>query len=83
MSSGETCAVRVMKRRMCVKLEVLGVATTGYAKDILKDVLHADVALVETVAHTESALKFYEDPHVIVDVGGQDIKIIIPCTTAG
>jgi predicted CoA-substrate-specific enzyme activase len=59
------------------RLEVLGVATTGYAKDILKDVLTADVALVETVAHTESALKFYEDPHVIVDVGGQDIKIII------
>ena len=59
------------------KLEILGVATTGYAKDILKDVLHADVALVETVAHTESALKFYDDPHVIVDVGGQDIKIII------
>ncbi|HEX8763784.1 MAG TPA: BadF/BadG/BcrA/BcrD ATPase family protein, partial [Candidatus Acidoferrum sp.] len=59
------------------KLEVLGVATTGYAKDILNDVLKADVALVETVAHTESALKFYEDPHVIVDVGGQDIKIII------
>src|SRR5580693_5109398 len=59
------------------KLEVLGVATTGYAKDILKDVLHADVALVETVAHTESALKFYEDPHVIVDVGGQDIKLIV------
>ena len=59
------------------KLKVLGVATTGYAKDILKDVLKADVALVETVAHTESALKFYEDPHVIVDVGGQDIKIII------
>src|SRR6266436_3309306 len=58
-------------------LEVLGVGTTGYAKDILKDVLNADVALVETVAHTESALKFYEDPHVIVDVGGQDIKIII------
>src|ERR1700723_1306835 len=59
------------------KLEVLGVGTTGYAKDILKDVLHADVALVETVAHTESALKFYDDPHVIIDVGGQDIKLIV------
>jgi predicted CoA-substrate-specific enzyme activase len=58
-------------------LEVLGVGTTGYAKDILKDVLNADVALVETVAHTESALKFYDDPHVIVDVGGQDIKLIV------
>jgi predicted CoA-substrate-specific enzyme activase len=59
------------------QLEVLGVGTTGYAKDILKEVLHADVALVETVAHTESAMRFYDDPHVIVDVGGQDIKLII------
>jgi predicted CoA-substrate-specific enzyme activase len=58
-------------------LKVLGVGTTGYAKDILRDVLNADVALVETVAHTESALKFYQDPHVIVDVGGQDIKLIV------
>src|SRR6202522_4040844 len=58
-------------------LDVLGVGTTGYAKDILKDVLNADVALVETVAHTESALKFYDDPHVIIDVGGQDIKLIV------
>ena len=69
--------LRSQVEKQSAKLEVLGVATTGYAKDILKDVLKADVALVETVAHTESALKFYEDPHVIVDVGGQDIKIII------
>jgi predicted CoA-substrate-specific enzyme activase len=70
-------SLRGQVEKQNAKLEVLGVATTGYAKDILKDVLNADVALVETVAHTESALKFYEDPHVIVDVGGQDIKIII------
>ncbi len=59
------------------RLEVLGVGTTGYAKDILKDTLEADVALVETVAHTESALQFYKDVDVICDVGGQDIKLII------
>ncbi len=58
-------------------IEVLGVGTTGYAKDVLKDVLAADAALVETVAHTESAVKYYKDPHVIVDVGGQDIKLIV------
>jgi activator of 2-hydroxyglutaryl-CoA dehydratase/predicted nucleotide-binding protein (sugar kinase/HSP70/actin superfamily) len=58
-------------------LEVLGVGTTGYAKDVLKDVLAADAAIVETVAHTESAVKYYKDPHVIVDVGGQDIKLIV------
>lgn len=58
-------------------LKVLGIGTTGYAKDILKDTLGADVALVETVAHTESALAFYPDTDVICDVGGQDIKLII------
>jgi activator of 2-hydroxyglutaryl-CoA dehydratase/predicted nucleotide-binding protein (sugar kinase/HSP70/actin superfamily) len=58
-------------------LEVLGVGTTGYAKDILRDVLKADAALVETVAHTESAVRYYSNPHVIVDVGGQDIKLIV------
>jgi activator of 2-hydroxyglutaryl-CoA dehydratase/predicted nucleotide-binding protein (sugar kinase/HSP70/actin superfamily) len=58
-------------------LEVLGVGTTGYAKDMLHDVLQADTALVETVAHTEAALAFYDDPQVIVDVGGQDIKLIL------
>ncbi len=58
------------------QIEVLGAATTGYAKDILRDVLRADVAIAETVAHTESAKQLYADPHVIVDVGGQDIKLI-------
>jgi len=57
-------------------LEVLGVGTTGYAKDILKDVLGADAAIVETVAHAESALHYYDDVDVICDVGGQDIKIM-------
>jgi predicted CoA-substrate-specific enzyme activase len=58
-------------------LEVLGIGTTGYAKDILKDTLNGDAAIVETVAHTESALHFYPDTDVIVDVGGQDIKVMI------
>src|ERR1019366_2493476 len=59
------------------ELNILGVGTTGYAKDILKDVIGADSALVETVAHTEAGLHFYEGVDVICDVGGQDIKISI------
>jgi predicted CoA-substrate-specific enzyme activase len=59
------------------RLEILAVGTTGYAKNILHDALCADVALVETVAHTQSALHYYRNPHCIVDVGGQDIKIIV------
>ncbi len=58
-------------------LHILGMGTTGYSKDILQQVLSADVALVETVAHTESALRCFADPQVIVDLGGQDIKLIL------
>jgi predicted nucleotide-binding protein (sugar kinase/HSP70/actin superfamily)/activator of 2-hydroxyglutaryl-CoA dehydratase len=58
-------------------LQILGLGTTGYAKEILQQVLGADAALVETVAHTESALHYFADPQVIVDVGGQDIKLIL------
>ncbi|MCA8918152.1 MAG: CoA activase [Planctomycetes bacterium] len=58
-------------------LKIMGVGTTGYAKDILKDTIGADVALVETVAHTQAALHFYDEVDVIVDVGGQDIKVIM------
>jgi len=58
-------------------LKVLGVGTTGYAKDILRDVIGADASVVETVAHTQAGLHFYDDVDVICDVGGQDIKIII------
>ncbi len=65
-----------IERQGC-RLEVLGVGTTGYAKDMLRDVIQADVALVETVAHTEAGLHYYPGTDVIVDVGGQDIKLII------
>jgi predicted CoA-substrate-specific enzyme activase len=58
-------------------LEIVGFGVTGYAKDVLKDVFGADVAIVETVAHTASALHFYDDVDVICDVGGQDIKIMM------
>ncbi len=59
------------------RLNVLGLVTTGYAKDVLKDILCADTAIVETVAHTKSALHFYKKVDVICDIGGQDIKIMM------
>ncbi|HSG48475.1 MAG TPA: BadF/BadG/BcrA/BcrD ATPase family protein [Longimicrobiales bacterium] len=58
-------------------LEIAGFGVTGYAKDVLKEVFGADVAIVETVAHTASALHLYDGVDVICDVGGQDIKIMV------
>jgi predicted CoA-substrate-specific enzyme activase len=57
--------------------DVGALALTGYGKDLLKDVLGADLGLVETVAHATAALHFYPDADVICDVGGTDVKIMI------
>jgi activator of 2-hydroxyglutaryl-CoA dehydratase/predicted nucleotide-binding protein (sugar kinase/HSP70/actin superfamily) len=57
-------------------LEILGAGATGYAGRILEETLSLDAAIVETVAHMLSALKYYGNVDVICDVGGQDIKII-------
>jgi predicted CoA-substrate-specific enzyme activase len=58
------------------RVRVIGMGTTGYSKSLLKKVLSADVALVETVAHAKSSLRMFPDVEAIIDVGGQDIKII-------
>lgn len=50
---------------------------TGYGKDLLNDIVGADVAIVETVAHATAALHYYPDADVICDVGGCDVKILI------
>jgi len=56
---------------------VSGLALTGYGKDLLRDVVGADVAVVETVAHATAALHYVPDADVICDVGGTDVKIMI------
>jgi predicted CoA-substrate-specific enzyme activase len=52
-------------------------ALTGYGKDLLRDVIGSDLAIVETVAHASAALHYFPDGDVICDVGGCDVKIMI------
>ncbi len=59
------------------KAEILALGITGYGKDLLKDILGADTAIVETVAHATAGLHFFPDADCICDVGGVDVKIII------
>jgi predicted CoA-substrate-specific enzyme activase len=56
---------------------IAALALTGYGKDLLKDVIGADLAIVETVAHATAALHYFPDADVICDVGGCDVKIMI------
>jgi predicted CoA-substrate-specific enzyme activase len=57
--------------------DVAGLALTGYGKDLRRNILGADVGVVETVAHATAALHFLPDADVICDVGGTDVKIMI------
>jgi predicted CoA-substrate-specific enzyme activase len=57
--------------------EILAVSVTGYGKDLLKDIIGADVPVVETVAHAAAGLHFFPDADCICDVGGVDVKIMI------
>ncbi len=56
---------------------IASLAITGYGKDLLNDIVGADLAIVETVAHATSALHVAPDADVICDVGGCDVKIMI------
>ena len=57
--------------------DILGLALTGYGKDLLKSILGGDCPVVETVAHATAGLHFFPDADCICDVGGVDVKIMI------
>lgn len=57
--------------------EILGIAVTGYGKDLLTNIVGADCPVVETVAHATAGLHFFPDADCICDVGGVDVKIMI------
>ncbi len=59
-----------------VKLNILGVGTTGYGEKMLAKAFGADYHIVETVAHATAALKYYPQATFLLDIGGQDMKAI-------
>jgi len=58
------------------ELECTGFGATGYAAQVLEESVHADVNIVETVAHMQSAVRYVPDADVVCDIGGQDIKVL-------
>jgi predicted CoA-substrate-specific enzyme activase len=56
---------------------IAALSLTGYGKDLLREVIGSDLAIVETVAHATAALHYFPDADVICDVGGCDVKIMI------
>jgi predicted CoA-substrate-specific enzyme activase len=58
-------------------LEIRGVGTTGSARQLTGLLIGADVIKNEITAHAMAAVHFYPDVRTVVEIGGQDSKIII------
>ncbi len=55
-------------------MKVASLTATGYGEELMKNALHCDFGLVETVAHFTAAKYFRKDVDFIIDIGGQDMK---------
>ncbi|MBP2654400.1 MAG: hgdC 4 [Firmicutes bacterium] len=58
-------------------LNVLGVGTTGSGRDLAGVVIGADVVKNEITAHAIAAMHIVPNVKTIIEIGGQDSKIII------
>jgi predicted CoA-substrate-specific enzyme activase len=58
-------------------VEICGVATTGSARYLAGVVLGADLIKNEITAHAVAAMHYVPDIQTVIEIGGQDSKIII------
>lgn len=74
-------AVKELVKRLKNKLPdgyiIKGIGTTGSARKLIGEMLDANVVKNEITAHAIGTLSLYPDVKTILEIGGQDSKIII------
>ncbi|MFC1987885.1 acyl-CoA dehydratase activase [Chloroflexota bacterium] len=58
-------------------IEICGVATTGSARHLAGVIVGADLVKNEITSHAVAALFYFPEVQTIIEIGGQDSKIII------
>ncbi|UCC17637.1 MAG: ATPase [Dehalococcoidales bacterium] len=66
-----------IKRMLPVNAEISGVATTGSARYLAGVIVNADLVKNEITSHATAALHRMPEVRTIIEIGGQDSKIII------
>lgn len=69
--------IKMLRTRIGLKAQILGVGTTGSARQLAATLLGADVIKNEITAHAVAASRLYPQVRTILEIGGQDSKIII------
>lgn len=59
------------------EVDVFGVGTTGSARQLTGILVGADVVKNEITAHAMASMHFYPEVKTVLEIGGQDSKIII------
>ncbi|MBI4289542.1 MAG: 2-hydroxyglutaryl-CoA dehydratase [Chloroflexi bacterium] len=69
--------LRTVQNKLPAGVEIAGVGTTGSARYLAGVVVGADVVKNEITTHAVAALNYVADVQTIIEIGGQDSKIII------
>ncbi|MBF8981917.1 2-hydroxyglutaryl-CoA dehydratase [Lutibacter sp. B2] len=69
--------LKEIESRLDKDVEILGLGTTGSGRQLASVMLGADVVKNEITAHGIAALKCVPDVNTIIEIGGQDSKIIL------
>ncbi len=60
-----------------IEKNICGVGTTGSARYLIKALIGADIAKPEIIAHAIGASTYTPDVRTILEIGGQDSKVIL------
>jgi predicted CoA-substrate-specific enzyme activase len=69
--------IDLLKERLSVRDRICGVGTTGSARSLAGVLVGADIVKNEITAHATAALREVPGVRTVLEIGGQDSKIII------
>ena len=66
-----------VRRQLPKDVEICGAATTGSARYLAGVIIGADLVKNEITSHATAALSYFPEVQTVIEIGGQDSKIII------
>lgn len=69
--------LKELKKQLPKQVEIVGVGTTGSARKLIGIMLGANIIKNEITAHAIGTLSKYPDIKTIIEIGGQDSKMIL------
>lgn len=69
--------LKILKEDFSKNAEIAGVGTTGSARYLIGAITGADLVKNEITAHAKGSLFFIPNVRTVIEIGGQDSKIII------